>query len=249
MTSPLIHLDRATVIRSGQRVLNEASTSIDPGEFVAVLGPNGSGKSTMLRAMIGILPLTSGTAQIHGDPVGRRAAHDCLGYVPQGLSELGNIAATAREVVATGQLTSRTLLFRSQRAAVEEALKRVGVLHLADRAITEMSGGQRQRVLIARALIRKPQLLLLDEPFTGVDAQSQQTIASLIHSLNEQGTTVIVVLHETGPLRSLLTRAILLDEGRIIYDGEVPEHLPHDPSDDHHVETIIDDCLGQEFTP
>ncbi|MCG7426570.1 metal ABC transporter ATP-binding protein [Helcobacillus sp. ACRRO] len=244
-----IRLEGATVVRSGVRVLDSVSTAIGEGEFVAVIGPNGSGKSTLMRAMIGILPLAEGRAWIHGDPVRHRAAHDCIGYVPQTSAEIGNIAATAREAVSAGLLNSRSLFLRRDRRRVDEALDTVGISHLADRPITDMSGGQRQRVMIARALIRRPQVLLLDEPFTGVDASSQEQIAQLIGDLNAGGTTVIVVLHETGPLRSLLTRAILLEQGRIVHDGPVPDRLPHDPADDHHVDPIIEECIGQEFTP
>lgn len=252
--SPAFHVREATLYRGGLAVLREVNLTIDQGEVTAILGPNGSGKSTLLRAMIGILPLTRGSSAIMGTPTAKRRVHDALGYVPQNSAFSGNIAASARETVASGLLSSSRVRPRGGKALIDEALATVGLTHLADRPITEMSGGQRQRVMIARALVRKPSILVLDEPFTGVDSRTQADISELIGQLHAAGTTVVVVLHDLTPLRALITRAIVLDDGRIIHDGPMPKEDPHhdiahSADEHHHQAAVISQCLGQELHP
>lgn len=252
--TPALEVRGGTLVRGGNAVLQDVSATIFEGEVAAILGANGSGKSTLLRAMIGILPLTEGRAFIHGEAAVRRGGHDAIGYVPQSSHASGNIPATAREAVASGLLTSRSIFAPRKPAIVQEALDFVGLSELAGRAITEMSGGQRQRVMIARALVRKPQILVLDEPFTGVDAATQSRIAELIATLNATRTTVVVVLHDLAPLAHLISRAIVMDDGRIVHDGPLPDNDPHasaSESEDgaHHATPYIEQCLGQEIHP
>ncbi|SHV76493.1 ABC transporter--like protein [Mycobacteroides abscessus subsp. abscessus] len=242
------------LVRGGSVVLKDVTTRISEGEVVAILGPNGSGKSTLLKAMIGVLPVASGSAQILGRPSTTRGVHDAIGYVPQMAAFSGNIAACAYETVSSGLLTSSRLFARASKQKVERALDFVGLADLSSRAVTEMSGGQRQRVMIARALAREPRILVLDEPFTGVDSATQENISSLIAKLYERGTTVVVVLHDLDPLRELITRAIVMEEGRIVHDGPLPHDDPHasaSESEDgkHHVNATIDQCLGNEIHP
>lgn len=248
--APVLEVADATVVRGGQRVLEDISLSIRAGERVALLGANGSGKSTLLRAIVGVLPLESGRARLFGRPVRDGRAHDAIGYVPQDSAEAGSIPSTARETVATGLLGARRWSARSRDPRVMRALEAVGLPHLADRPITRMSGGQRRRVMIARALVRSPRLLVLDEPFAGVDLPTQEIIAGLFRELAAQGTTLLVVLHETGPLADDLDRVIVLDHGRVIHDGAETAQLPVDSSHDHPaLPDAHADCLGQEIHP
>lgn len=245
---------RVSLKRGGNVVLKDVTARINEGEVVAILGPNGSGKSTLLKAMIGVLPLSGGSAQILGRPSTTRGVHDAIGYVPQMAAFSGNIAASAYETTASGLLTSTRLFTRAPKHKVQRALEFVGLGALSNRAVTEMSGGQRQRVMIARALVREPHILVLDEPFTGVDAATQENISQLIGKLHERGTTVVVVLHDLDPLRDLITRAIVMEEGRIVHDGPLPHDDPHadaSESEDgkHHVNETIDQCLGNEIHP
>lgn len=234
----------------GTQILHGVDLRVERGELVALLGANGSGKSTLLRAVVGVLPLASGRARILGTPSHRGRAHDRLGYVPQDNPEAGSIPTTARETVATGLLTSRRWRLRRHDQRVTAALTAVGMGQLADRPITRMSGGQRRRVMIARALVRDPELLVLDEPFAGIDLPSQQLIAQLFRELNAGGTSIVVVLHETGALTPDLDRAVVLDHGRVVHDGSVWDRPLLDPGHDHTGPTgPIDECLGQEIHP
>ncbi|MBB5831316.1 metal ABC transporter ATP-binding protein [Brachybacterium aquaticum] len=248
--SPVVDVRGAVVALGGQRILHGVDLRIEPGEMVALLGANGSGKSTLLRAVVGVLPLEEGSARLFGRPVAQGAAHDRLGYVPQDSAEGGSIPATARETVAAGLLGSRSWWPSTRDPRVTRALEAVGMADLAGRPITRMSGGQRRRVMIARALVREPELLVLDEPFSGVDVPTQELIAGLFRELSAKGTTILVVLHETGPLGGDIRRAVVLDHGHVVHDG--PEHdRPHlDPGHDHPEDALpYDECLGQEIHP
>ncbi len=215
----------ARVAYDGVTVLDGVNVAIPAGGTVAVLGPNGSGKSTLMRAMLGIVPLTSGGIRVHGSPLSRFRDWRRIGYVPQRLTAGGAVPATVREIVASGQVAARrrlSLPTRADRAAVDEALEAVGLTGLARAAVRELSGGQQQRVLIARALAGRPDTFVMDEPMAGVDAENQRALARTIARLREGGATVVLVLHELGPLEDVIERAVVLDSGRIVHDGAPP---------------------------
>ncbi|GAA1331722.1 ATP-binding cassette domain-containing protein [Brachybacterium rhamnosum] len=252
-TDPVLEARDLHVSLGGSPVLDGVDLRIAPGEMVALLGANGSGKSTLLRALLGLIPLASGEVTLLGSPARRRAGHDRLGYVPQDSASGGSIPATAREAVAAGLLGPRTWTVRRSDRRVQEALDAVGLGDLAGRPVTRMSGGQRRRVMIARALVRRPELLVLDEPFAGIDLPTQELIAGLFRDLSASGTTILVVLHETGALAEHLSRAVVLDHGRVVHDGPVsalPAQSHGDDHDDHSGPAgHIDECLGQEIHP
>ena len=246
----VIEVSGASVLRGGQRVLDEVDLRVEAGELVALLGANGSGKSTLLRAAVGILPLESGTARLFGAPVHRSTAHDRLGYVPQDSAEAGSIPATARETIASGLLGARSWWPSRRDERVMTALEAVGMADLASRPITRMSGGQRRRVMIARALVREPELLVLDEPFSGVDLPTQELISELFRELSAAGTSILVVLHETGPLTDDIQRAVVLDHGRVVHDGAAADRPRLHPGHGHPEDAApLDQCLGQEIHP
>ena len=249
-TPPVIEVTGASVTRGGQRVLHDVDLRIDSGELVALLGANGSGKSTLLRAAVGILPLETGSARLFGTPVQRSTSHDRLGYVPQDSTEAGSIPATARETVASGLLGARSWWPNRRDARVMTALEAVGMADLAGRPITRMSGGQRRRVMIARALVREPELLVLDEPFSGVDLPTQELISELFRELSAVGTSILVVLHETGPLTDDIRRAVVLDHGHVVHDGPEVDRPRLHPGHGHPEDARpLDQCLGQEIHP
>jgi zinc transport system ATP-binding protein len=218
----------------GTRILRGIDLEVADGEVVALLGANGSGKSTLVRALVGVVPIESGRVELFERPLGRSVEWRRIGYVPQRVSAGSGVPATAGEVVASGLLTNRRLrLPRRSAAAACEALDLVGLADEANRAVRELSGGQQQRVLIARALIRTPDLLLLDEPVAGVDLTSQTAFARALSRLTEQGTTVLVVLHELGALAPLVRRAIVLRHGAVAHDGAPPLAAPGHGGDEH----------------
>lgn len=220
MTGGRVRLD-------GREVLRGIDLQVAPGEVLAVMGANGSGKSTLVRALLGLVPLAAGRTLIYGSPPGRFRDWHRIGYVPQRLQVGGGVPATVREVVASGRIARRPRLrllpSAADRAAVQRALEKVGLAGVADRPAQHLSGGQQQRVLIARALAGEPDTFVMDEPTAGVDAASQAALADTLRDLVRQGRTVVLVMHELGPLEPLISRAVVLEGGRIVHDGAPPQ--------------------------
>jgi zinc transport system ATP-binding protein len=213
------------VALGGNEILHGVDIAVGEHEAVAVMGANGSGKSTLIRALVGALPLTGGTVTYGNEPLSA-AARARLGYVPQRVSAAGGVAATATEVVTAGLLGhGRLRPPRDARRRVLAALDQLGVADLAKRDVGSLSGGQQQRVLIARAMVREPQLLVLDEPMTGVDLQSQVALVHTLDHLKADGAGIVVVLHEIGPLASLIDTAVVLDHGSVTFTGPPPADL------------------------
>ncbi|MQA98337.1 MAG: ATP-binding cassette domain-containing protein [Streptosporangiales bacterium] len=213
-----VELDRRPVLRG-------VDLRVPAGEVLTVLGPNGSGKSTLVRALLGLVRLTSGSVTVHGTPPTRFRDWARIGYVPQRLSAGGGVPATVREVVASGRVARRRRLrpaSAADRAAVNEALAAVGLSDRAGESVQELSGGQQQRVLIARALAGEPDTLVLDEPTAGVDAENQQALAATLGEVAARGATVVLVAHELGPLAGVVTRSVVLSDGRVVHDGPPP---------------------------
>lgn len=240
--TPAVLARGVRVVLGGNVILRDVDLSVEDGEVVALLGANGSGKSTLVRALVGAVPIESGEVELLGRPLGPTVDWEHIGYVPQRTSAATGVPATAGEVVASGLLHGRRLrLPRNAREAVRGALNLVGLTHHMNRPVRELSGGQQQRVLIARALVRDPSLLVLDEPVAGVDLPSQEAFAATLTDLTARGRTVLVVLHELGALAPLVQRAVVLRHGAVVYDGAPPtptgehggvdhDHVhPHDP--------------------
>ncbi|GAB4104563.1 metal ABC transporter ATP-binding protein [Micromonospora taraxaci] len=236
MTAPVITVEHGVVGYDGRPVLRDISLTVTAGEVVAVLGANGSGKSTLIRAVLGLVPLSAGSVTLFDRPLRRFRQWARIGYVPQRLGAGGGVPATVREVVASGRLARRGVLRppgRADRAAVDAALLAVGLADRAGDPVATLSGGQQQRTLIARALAGKPELLVLDEPTAGVDAASQEAFAGALRDFVGNGGTVLLVAHELGPLRPVISRAVVVHEGRIAHDGAVPDPAGHHAAPDH----------------
>ncbi|MGW0660817.1 metal ABC transporter ATP-binding protein [Streptodolium elevatio] len=243
---PAVRLTGGTAALGGRTVLRGVDLKVARGEVVALLGANGSGKSTVVRTLVGLVPLTGGHIELFGTPYAKFRDWSRVGYVPQRTTAAAGVPASVREVVASGRLTRRRMfrLGGDDRTAVDEALDAVGMLDRARDGIDALSGGQQQRVLIARALARRPDLLIMDEPMAGVDLASQEVLAETLHRQQEEGRSVLLVLHELGPLEPLIDRAVVLREGCVCHDGAPPpatgQHaLPghdhvHPHADDHH---------------
>ena len=239
MTGPVVDARDVTVAYDGRPALTGADLRVEPGEVVAVLGANGSGKSTLVRSLVGLTTLSRGEVSLFGTPLHRFRDWPRVGYVPQRTGAATGVPATVREVVATGRLSRLGRLRRAgaaDRAAVAQAIATVDLADRTDDSVATLSGGQQQRVLIARALSSEPDLLVLDEPTAGVDLASQEALAVALSRLVADGTTVVLVAHELGPLHGVISRAVTLADGRVLHDGPPPEpdhlHL-HDPEHAH----------------
>jgi zinc transport system ATP-binding protein len=233
---PVVRLVDAGFGYAGEAAVR-ADLRIDTGEVVAVLGPNGSGKSTLVKGMLGLVDACCGGTEWFGQ---RLAAFDQrwrIGYVPQRGVSTSPIPATLEEVVRSGRVARIGVIGRyrsADRQAVAEAIRTVGLSDRTRTPIRRLSGGQQRRALVARALAGDADVLVLDEPFAGVDHDSQEALAATFTALAGRGVTLIVVLHELGPLDGVITRTICLASGEVVYDGPPalrPAALLHDHGD------------------
>ena len=196
MEPPIIEMDAVSFAYNGQPVLEEVGLSIPRGDFVAVIGPNGGGKTTLLRLMLGLLKPDTGRIRLLGRPAGQATHH--IGYVRQDVHINQNFPISALEVVLMGKRDPRRRWGHhgaQDRREALQALERMGMAAFAKRRIGELSGGQRQRVFIARALVTRPQLLLLDEPTASIDTKGQADFYRMLKELNEE-VTILVVSHD-----------------------------------------------------
>lgn len=234
----VVSVRHAAVSYGGRAVLHDVTLDVPAGRVVAILGANGSGKSTLIRTILGLVPLAAGTIELFGTPQRRFRQWARIGYVPQRMGAGSGVPATVGEVVASGRLARRGI-FRppgaADRAAVRAALEDVGLLDRIGDPVSTLSGGQQQRTLIARALAGRPDLLVLDEPTAGVDAASQDAFAAALRHFGGAGGTILLVAHELGPIEPLVDRAVVVHDGRIAYEGAVPEPAGHhaQPGHDH----------------
>src|SRR3954447_11495977 len=237
LTTPVVRLRDLSVGYGERAVVRDVDLAVGDGEVVAVLGANGSGKTTLVRGLLGLATVLRGDVEVLGRPLRTRHDRAAIGYVPQRHTVGGAIASTVTEVVSSGRLPRLGLLGRlgaRDREVVAEAIEAVQLTAFARINVAELSGGQQRRVLIARALAAEPALLIMDEPTAGVDLTSQHALADTIRRLAGRGVPMIVVTHEVGPLADVLTRAVVLSDGRITYDGPPPTAAPHAHSADHH---------------
>jgi ABC-type Mn2+/Zn2+ transport system ATPase subunit len=178
-------------------VLRDLSFAVPHGARVAVVGPNGAGKSTLFKALVGLLPLRSGHIFVHGLPLGNHK--DCVAYVPQREEVDWRFPVTVSDVVMMGRFDHQGWIrgaTTEDKHIVEHSLAEMGIAHLASRSISELSGGEQQRVFLARALAQQPHILLMDEPFTGVDVPTQDSTLGLLDDLRAEDVTAMIATHD-----------------------------------------------------
>jgi zinc/manganese transport system ATP-binding protein len=233
MGTPLIELRGVDTIYEGERfpAIRDIDLEVRQGEFLTLIGPKGVGKTTLLETVNGLLENTAGEVRVFGEGIGKNGhrIRQRIGYIPQEISFHELTPFLVGDVVLMGRFGRIGLARRPGAAdyrAREGALELVGISDLAARPIGKLSGGQQQKVMLARALAKEPQLLLLDEPFSNLDFLARQEISSTIARLHgELGLTSLTVLHDVNNLPPSCERVILMREGRIFRDGPPGEIL------------------------
>jgi heme exporter protein A len=211
-TGPVVEVRGLTRRFGGRRAVDEVSFTLGAGECLALFGPNGAGKTTLLRMLAGLLKPTSGTARIGGMTVpGGGATRAAVGLISH--EHMLYDALTARENV---EFTARLYGVRDPRAAATSALERIRMLDRADAAVRSLSRGMQQRVSIARAMVHGPQVVLLDEPFTGLDAAGAAALTAMLCELEHDGASLILVTHNLAEGLELATHAAIMRAGRLV---------------------------------
>lgn len=228
--TPAIRVENVTVHYGEVLALDRATLSIYSGRVCGLVGMNGSGKSTLFKAILGALSPDSGTVSIHGRSPAEARKAGLVGYVPQSEAVDWAFPLSVRDVVMMGRYGRMGFTRRPKRAdhdAVDRALDRVELTELADRQIGQLSGGQKKRAFVARGIAQEATVLLLDEPFAGVDKRSEATITRLLRELADAGSTVLVSTHDLHTLPSLADEAILLMR-RVLMHGHPSQVLTPD---------------------
>ncbi|MCH7970500.1 MAG: metal ABC transporter ATP-binding protein [Chloroflexi bacterium] len=220
-----IRFDETWFSYNSEPVVRDINFSITPGEFAAILGPNGSGKTTLMKLALGLLKPTSGRVLLFGVPADRFTDWHRVGYVPQRTQATeSRFPASVREVVNFGTYSGfdPLAIFKRRRSdRVDEAMEMAGVQKLADRRVSDLSVGQQQRMLIARSLVSRPDLLVMDEPVAGIDAAGEEQFHSMIRRFNRDlGITIVMVSHDIGAVMREATTVACINRD-IVFHGPV----------------------------
>lgn len=230
MTEPIISITDLAVRYGTVQALSEVSIELLPGRIIGVIGMNGSGKSSLFSAIMGTVKLAGGLVRLFGgDPV-RARRENRVSYVPQSEAVDWDFPISVAEVVMTGRYGRLGLTRRAHapdRDAVARAIERVGLTELAGRQIGELSGGQRKRVFVARGIAQEATLMLLDEPFAGVDKGSEHTIIELLRGLAAEGRGILISTHDLAGVPELCDEVVLL-KNRVVFHGPPDEALSAD---------------------
>jgi len=223
MPLDVLEINKLNCSYNGMEVLANITFRVAAGDYIGIVGPNGSGKSTLIRAVLGLMDSEAGAISLFGSPLSRFSQWHRIGYLPQRIKLFNpNFPGTAEEIVKLGLLTEGRKACpttANKKEAVDAALEMMGIAHLKKRLIGDLSGGQQQRVLLARAMVNRPELLILDEPTTALDPETREHFYSLVEEVNRrEGTTVILVTHDTWSIGKYASRFLYVDK-KIIFDG------------------------------
>ncbi|EUJ17839.1 metal ABC transporter ATP-binding protein [Listeria aquatica] len=211
-----------------EEVLEGISMDIEKGSFTGLIGPNGSGKSTLLKLILGLLKIQKGTISLFGEDSSEFKEREKIGFVSQKANSFNSaFPATVKEIVASGLTKKKglfSLLNKQDQREIYEALEKVSMTAFLNRNIGELSGGQQQRVFIARSLVSKPELLILDEPTVGVDARNVQSFYELLRKLNlEEGMTLLLVTHDLLAVSQYVDHVVSLNQ-KVLFDGSARDY-------------------------
>ena len=217
----LIEVDNVSFKYDNEPIFEDICLSVQEGDFVGIIGSNGTGKSTLLKLLLGELFPVSGTIRLFEEDVRQFKGWSKIGYLPQNaIAKSVGFPATAEEIVQTNLFSEIGLfsfLRKKHKEKVRKALELVGMEHCAKSLIGKLSGGQQQRVMLAKLLVAEPQIMLLDEPTSGVDAKTSQMLYELLLKLNkEKGLTIVMITHDIAKAFNYVARTFCLEEGSII---------------------------------
>jgi len=213
-----LEVQHASIAYGDKVVLRDLTFNVPHGARVAVVGPNGAGKSTLFKALVGLLPLANGRILIHGLPLGNHK--DCVAYIPQREEVDWRFPVTVNDVVSMGRYDHQGWFSAASphdRQIIERSLDQLGITDLARRSISELSGGQQQRVFLARALTQEPHILLMDEPFTGVDVTTQEATLKLLDDLRSAQVTAMISTHDLNLAAARFDLMLLLNHHLIAF--------------------------------
>jgi ABC-type Mn2+/Zn2+ transport system ATPase subunit len=220
-----LEVEHADIGYGDKIILHDLTFYVPHGARVAVVGPNGAGKSTLFKTLVGLLPVQKGKILIHGLPLLHHK--DCVAYVPQREEVDWRFPVTVSDVVMMGRFNHQGWFknaSKKDKQVVEDSLIQMGIANLADRSIRDLSGGQQQRVFLSRALAQEPHILLMDEPFTGIDAPTQEATLNLLDNLRETHVTAMIATHDLNLAASRFDIILLINHGMIAI-GEPREVL------------------------
>ncbi|MHA7281723.1 metal ABC transporter ATP-binding protein [Arthrobacter sp. TMS2-4] len=226
---PVIDVRHLTVRYSDVLALDDVSMQLLPGRICGLIGVNGSGKSTLFTSLMGLLTPQAGSMELFGTSIARARKSGLVAYMPQSEGVDWTFPVSVADVVGMGlygRLGTARRLRAADRAAVDDAIERVGLSELRRRQIGQLSGGQRKRVFIARSIAQDARLLLLDEPFAGVDQSSEHTMTALLKALRDEGRSVLVSTHDLAGVPELCDEAVLLQQ-RVLAHGDPSQVLTH----------------------
>jgi zinc transport system ATP-binding protein len=239
---PIIEVNNLTVARNGKVIIEDATFNIDPGMYMGVVGPNGGGKTTLLQALLDILPIKSGEIKLMGQPLEDFTEWRKLAYVSQhSINFNEKFPLTVRELVGLGRINTDNLgrpLKHRDWERVDEALRFMGISKLSNKRIGQLSGGQKQRVFVAKAIVRDPKVLILDEPASGIDPEAQERFYMILANLNaKQGTTILIASHDLAAVFCRMNHVMCIN--RNVYTSPITSDT--DPND------VLQKAYGPHF--
>ncbi|MBD3170925.1 ATP-binding cassette domain-containing protein [Candidatus Bathyarchaeota archaeon] len=232
MPDPVIEVDSVNITRKDKTIIEEADFTIEQGTYMGVVGPNGGGKTTLMQGILGIMPLEKGSIKILGTPIQQFEQWNKLAFVSQySINFNEKFPLTVRELVGLGRINKTNLgrpLKNDDWNQVDEAIEFMGITQIANRRIGQLSGGQKQRVFVAKAIVRKPQVLILDEPASGIDPEAQEKFYMILSNLNqEERTTILIVSHDLAAVFCRMSHVMCINK-KVYTSPITPDNDPNE---------------------